>query len=376
MGMLTSELKKYNYFSSLSDGARDVLAEKFTLVNLPAGTEVIHEGDEGEFFYFVKSGRLDVSQKTKFGQVAKLSVIGSGHGFGETALLTCSNCASTVRALTQVGLYRLPRLDFESIIQHETAFKNMLLRKAQEYSQYNKIKTLQPFALLEPDKMYALMARMTQRSYALGEDIIVQGEKGDYYYIIKSGTVAVLQKKKGEKEAKQVALLHEGDAFGEEALIRDDPRNATCRAYEDTVVFALDKTDFDLTMKASYLDNIFTEEISIEGYKDKYVIIDARVPAEYEEEHIEGALSIPTEVLRDRYVSLDPRNAYITYCTNDARGMVAAFLLKNHGLNAKCLRGGISSWEGPTAKGPEQIVERRFQSDRRVGDRRKLSRST
>jgi CRP-like cAMP-binding protein len=332
---------------------------------------VIHEGAESEFFYFVKSGRLEVSQKTKSGQVAKLSIIGSGIGFGETALLTCSNCASTVRAITPISLYQLPRTEFENIIQHETTFKNMLLRKAQEYSQYNKIKTLQPFALLEPDKMYALMARMTQRSYALGEDIIAQGEKGDYYYIIKSGTVAVLQKKKGNNEAKQVALLREGDAFGEEALIRDDPRNATCRAYEDTVVYTLDKADFDLTLRASYLDNIFTEEIALEGYKDKYVIIDARVPAEYEEEHIEGALSIPTEVLRERYTSLDPRKAYITYCTNDARGMVAAFLLKNHGLKAKCLRGGISSWEGPTAKGPQEFIERRFQGDRRATDRRK-----
>ena len=203
--------------------------------------------------------------------------------------------------------------------------------------------------------MYALIARMAERTYSLGEDIIVQGEKGDYYYIIKSGRVAVLQKKKGRTEFKQVALLEEGDGFGEEALIRDDPRNATCRAIEETVVYALDKVDFDQILKSSYLDNIFAEDISVQNYREKYVIIDARVVPEYEQEHIEGALSIPVEVLRKKYTELDPKKAYITYCTNDSRGMVAAFLLKNHGFNAKCLRGGISSWEGPTAIGPDSV---------------------
>ncbi len=43
------------------------------------------------------------------------------------------------------------------------------------------------------------------------------------------------QKKKGEQEAKPVAVLTEGNAFGEEALIHDDSRNATCRAIEETV---------------------------------------------------------------------------------------------------------------------------------------------
>ena len=256
----------------------------------------------------------------------------------------------------EVALYQLPKADFESIMQAEPAFKNVLFKRARDLSFYDKIKTLQPFVLLDPDKMYALLARMVKKTYSLGEDIIVQGEKGDYYYIIKSGRVAVLKKKKGEDGAKQVAILEEGQGFGEEALIRDDPRNATCRAIEETTVYAIDKVDFNKCLKAEFLDDIFAEDIAVQTYRDKYVVIDARVSPEYEQEHIGGALSIPVEVLRDKYKELDPRKAYITYCTNDSRGMVAAFLLKNHGFNAKCLRGGISSWEGPVATGPEVVT--------------------
>jgi CRP-like cAMP-binding protein/rhodanese-related sulfurtransferase len=348
MPIKSSDLRKYRYFSSLTDGAIENLRAKLTIESFSPRTEIIKEGDAGDAFYFVKDGRLEVTRMTKSGLEAKLAIISSGQGFGEMSLLTGSNHINSIRTLTKVTLYKLSKRDFEDTLQHETAFKKALLKRAAEFMEYNEIKTLQPFALLEPDRMFAIMARMEERTYALGEDIIVQGEKGDYYYIIKSGRVAVLKKSKSEREDKQVAVLGEGFAFGEEALIRDDPRNATCRAIEETVVYALDKVDFTQVLQSSFLDNIFAEDIPTDTYLDKYVVIDARVPQEYEEEHIKGALNIPMEVLRQKYDELDKTKNYITYCTNDSRGMTAAFLLKNHGFNARCLRGGVSSWTGPT----------------------------
>jgi len=351
MAPQTADLRKYNYFSGLSQKSLEALAAGFSVAAFAAGAQVVKEGDAGGTFYFIKEGRLEATKKTLCGQEAKLSVIGSGQGFGEMALLSGDARVCSIRALTASTLFSLPKSAFAELVMRESAFRNMLQRKADDHAYYNKIKVLQPFALLDPDRMYALMARMNERTYAAGEDIIVQGEKGDYYYIVKSGRVEVLKKGKDREEASRVAVLTEGDGFGEEALIRDDPRNATCRAMEDTVVCALDKVDFSQILKASFLDNIFAEDINLETYRDKYVIIDARVPEEYGEEHIQGAVSIPVEALRRKYVELDPKKEYITYCTNDARGMVAAFLLKNHGFKARCLRGGISSWSGPVAAG-------------------------
>ncbi len=351
MELKSSDLKKYKYFSTLTEAGLEALSGKLITVDFPAKTEIIKEGSPGDNFYFIKSGRLEVTKTTKSGQQAKLAIITSGQGFGEMSLLTGSTRFCSVRTLTGVTLYQLAKKDFEQLVQRETAFRNVLLKKAGEYSEYNKIKVLQPFALLEPDRMYAILARMIEKTYSLGEDIIVQGEKGDFYYVIKSGRVAVLQKKKGEQETKQLAVLGEGDAFGEEALIRSDPRNATCRAIEETMVYALDKVDFAEVMQASFMDSIFVEDISTENYLDKYVVIDARVPKDYEAEHIKGAINIPMEVLRQKYAELDRTKSYITYCSiNDSRGMTSAFLLKNNGFNAKCLRGGVSSWEGPIVR--------------------------
>ena len=355
MELVSSDLEKYTFFSSLSDNSLEVLSKRINPLNFPAGSQIIEENAVGDSFYFVRQGQLEVTKKTRLGKDAKISVISSGRGFGEMALLTCSLRSCSVRAITDVALFALPRTDFEEVVLNEAAFKDTLLREVEDFSQYNRIKTLQPFQLLEPAKMYAGMEKMTVRTYAPGENIIDQGEKGDCYYIIKSGSVSILKKNKGEDESKQIAAIGEGEAFGEEALIRDDPRNATCRAIGETTVLVLDKQDFEQIVKAAFLENIFPEEISLDTYLDEYVVIDTRIPAEYEEEHIYGAVNIPVEVLRRQCEDFDPSKKYITYCLNDSRGMVAAFLLRNRGFNAKCLRGGISGWAGQLVTGSDGI---------------------
>jgi CRP-like cAMP-binding protein/rhodanese-related sulfurtransferase len=353
MELTASDLRKYNYFSCLSGEALGFISSNFKQVRYPAGSCITKEGDEGEAFYFIQDGRLEVSKKGRSGNDVFLSVIGSGLGFGEMALLTYAARSTSVRAATDSVVLRLSKPVFEKIVSGELAFKSRLLQNIRDYTRYNKVKTLQPFELLEPEKVYVAIEKMVEKTYLPGDDIIVQGEKGDNYYIIKSGSVAVLKKKKGEQETKKIVELGSGDAFGEEALIRDDPRNATCRAMEETTVYTLTKQDFNLIVKSVFLENIFPEDVNIDTYLDEYVIIDARIPLEYEEEHIYGALNIPVEVLRQKCVGFDPGKKYITYCLNDSRGMVAAFLLKNRGFNARCLRGGVSGWLGKVESGSD-----------------------
>ncbi|MBI5074167.1 MAG: cyclic nucleotide-binding domain-containing protein [Nitrospirae bacterium] len=355
MELTHADLRKYTYFSGLSQSSLQVLADRIRTVDFPAGSVIVEEGSVGDAFYFVQKGELIVTKKTNSGPEAQLSVVRSGQGFGEMALLTCSIRSSSVHTITDCTLYELQKKDFEEVLLHESAFKERLNRRADDLSEITKIKTLQPFALLDPEKMCAVMEAMTEESYAPGENIIVQGDRGNTYYIIRSGRVAVLKKKKGDEELHQIAALGEGEAFGEEALIRDDPRNATCRAIEATTVFVLQKKDFNQIVRSAFIDNIFPEEISLDTYLDDYMLIDARIPSEYEEEHIHGAINIPVELLRQKCTEFDRSKRYITYCLNDSRGMVAAFLLKNRGFDAKCLRGGVSAWPGALVTGSDGI---------------------
>lgn len=344
-----ARLKKYVYFSNLSDGALDTVCQRLKVVDLPAGAPIIEEGNPAGSLYFMVRGEVEVARRTKWGHDAKLSVIRAGEGFGEEALVTCLARSCTVKALTNVRLFALPRADFDEVLLGESGFAGMLQQRIDDHAQFNQIKSLQPFALLEPEKMPALTSKLAEKSCAPGEDIIVQGDRGDAYYIVKSGRVAVLVKER-HTEPVQVAELGAGEGFGEEALIRDKPRNATVRALAPTTVLVLAKEDFNRILMASYIDYAYAEEIAVEEM-NRYVFIDARIRPEYEEEHIAGAVSIPLEVLRQKYAELDPTLEYLTYCTNDSRGTAAAFLLRSHGFRARSIRGGLSAWEGPVSTG-------------------------
>lgn len=80
------------------------------------------------------------------------------------------------------------------------------------------------------------------RMYAAGEIIIRQGEPGDCMYVIQSGQVEVLQRE-GDKEF-CLAVLAEGECFGEMALFEREVRCVTVRALGEVRALTVDKKTF------------------------------------------------------------------------------------------------------------------------------------
>ncbi|MGZ8577942.1 MAG: cyclic nucleotide-binding domain-containing protein, partial [Actinomycetota bacterium] len=68
--------------------------------------------------------------------------------------------------------------------------------------------------------------------------LIRQGERGDRFFIIETGEVAI------EVDGREVARSSAGTYFGEIALLRDAPRMATVRAVTDVALLALDRVPF------------------------------------------------------------------------------------------------------------------------------------
>lgn len=344
-----NELKQYSFFSRLSDSSLEILSAKMTLVRLPAGSEIISEGAPGDAFFFIKSGTVEVSQKAHGNKTTPVSVMKSGEYFGETALITCSPRFATVTAKTDVVLLKLLKADFDEIIMLDSTFSQILGKQVKGYTQFTDIKALDPFVMLPPEKIAMLLNKLNEQTYPAGEDIITQGEEGDKYYLVKSGRAAVYKKTSGAGD-RQVALLGEGEAFGEEALITGARRNATVRTLSETVVLALSREDFASIIKPSFLENI-SPEAAVKKAEEGAVFIDVRMQIEYEEEHISGAINMPLVELRKRCRELDPYNEYYVYSLTGARGATAAFILKLNGFEAKNLKGGLYAWPGPVTEG-------------------------
>ncbi len=77
------------------------------------------------------------------------------------------------------------------------------------------------------------------RTYADKECIIRQGEAGDCMYVVQMGKVEVVREEGGAEVS--LAVLDEGDFFGEMALFEKEVRSATVRSLGESCVLTVDR---------------------------------------------------------------------------------------------------------------------------------------
>jgi len=105
------------------------------------------------------------------------------------------------------------------------------------------------FADLSPNTLAEIADQMIVHEADRGDRIVRQGDAGDLFYLIRSGSVDVFIEEDGQE--KKVAKLLQGQYFGEAALITDEPRNASIIAHEKSVFYALGKEDFRAVLEQS-----------------------------------------------------------------------------------------------------------------------------
>lgn len=74
-----------------------------------------------------------------------------------------------------------------------------------------------------------------------------------------------------------------------------------------------------------------------------YILLDVRSELEYENSHIEGAVNIPLDSLRERLNELDQSKTIVEYCQVGLRGYVADRILSQKGYQVLNVTGGYKS---------------------------------
>jgi len=108
----------------------------------------------------------------------------------------------------------------------------------------NLLKSVPLLAKLTDKEKQQLAACLTVKHYKDGKNIVVQGDEGHGFYIIKEGNVVVEAMQGDSKKATELGRLKKGDFFGETALITSSRRGATVRALGDVKCFYLDRKSF------------------------------------------------------------------------------------------------------------------------------------
>lgn len=175
-----------------------------------------------------------------------------------------------------------------------------------------------------------------------GQIVIKQGAPGDYFYMIKTGRCRVVQKSEPDAASAVVADLEAGDAFGEDALVSDAPRNATVAALTPGALMRLAKHDFDPLLKEPLLQRV-TQADAVSLVTAGAQLIDVRTENEYRTAHLHGSINIPLIRLRAAAAELDKGRKFVAYCNTGNRSAAAAYLLAERGFDSYVMSDGIDA---------------------------------
>jgi len=103
---------------------------------------------------------------------------------------------------------------------------------------------------------------MVEKSYRKGAVIIEERTEAERFFIIYRGKIEITKKFEGDEEF-VLSVQSDGDFFGEMALLDEQPRSATARAIEPTIVLETSRKNFEtLLYKAPMLAYRIMRELS------------------------------------------------------------------------------------------------------------------
>lgn len=223
-------LKSVTMFEKLNENTLRQIADILKVSKFLINEKIIKQGEVGDKFYLIVDGKVSVTQSSLGSSSRELIQLTRGKYFGELALISNEPRKANVIAIEPVICYTIDKQTFNSVLgtlkDAETESIGITILK--------KVKILQG---LTEKQLHTIAKCLEIINYYDGNEIIIQGEEGDKFYMIVSGEVIVYV------NHVEVARLKSGSYFGEMALMNDERRNATITAAGDVTCLTLNRTE-------------------------------------------------------------------------------------------------------------------------------------
>lgn len=239
-------LRNVELFEKLTQGNLEKIADVMVMRKYQPDERIIKQGDQGDVFFMIQTGRVVVSQSQGFGaKQVELVRLGPGKYFGELALIEDAPRKASVTASTAVTCWTLDRANFLSLFGSidEAVNESVGIQMLQ------KVKLLES---LSERQLQTISKCLVSEDFGENEVIIRQGDVGDSFFMIAEGEVSV------QVNHVQVAKLESGSYFGEMSLLSNERRSATVTALTQCKCLVLSRQDF--TELLGPLDAIIQKE--------------------------------------------------------------------------------------------------------------------
>ena len=231
-------LQSVPFLAPLTLSELEHIARQCTTEVVAPGHVIVREGEIGDRMYVIERGGVQILTTSFDGSDVVLARLGPGQWFGEQALRPggTGRRNASVRAIEECSLVVLSRELLHSLLEQNSELLAMLRAKGEEQRalRSNRLRegVFASLGLESGSGDYRI------EKYPAGQAVFHQGDPGDRLYLILSGRAQVERTDGGER--KILAELMPGQFFGELAILRDAPRNATVAAAEDLEVVSLD----------------------------------------------------------------------------------------------------------------------------------------
>jgi CRP-like cAMP-binding protein len=273
-------------------------------VRFPKGSYIIipESSRIADRFFIIREGKVHISREMQIVAEEQGDILGPGDFFGVVSTMAAFSHIETARAMTDVVLISVRQDQFGQLIQNNVAVAIKILlqfsrrmrhlnealtmltlkksddsnaahlidvaayyakqrRYKQAYYAYHRYITCCPngeHVSLAREHIQKISANVTDvklnfeatemnRAYKKDDMIFAEGEPGEEFFIIKSGSVKITKITNNSEIL--LAVLKAGDIFGEMALLESKPRTACAIAYEDCGLMVVNRKNFDQMIK-------------------------------------------------------------------------------------------------------------------------------
>lgn len=229
-------LKGVDLFAGASEAFFEDLTHSMAQDQHGLGVKLFSEGDVGNTFYYIQSGRVRLSFQ---GQT--LAELHPGTFFGEGALLSENARNATAEILEDATFLTISRENFHFLLQKHPQMQAQIQR-VDEVRQRSRSSQALATHLLSCIPLFQGISGIEQlgksairRSVTAGAIVLEQGTTGDSLLLIVSGVVRV------ERNGVELAELREGSLLGEGAVLSGQPRSASVIAAVNTTILELSR---------------------------------------------------------------------------------------------------------------------------------------
>lgn len=322
-------LRVFTPFDTLIPEYLDKVADKAVVRDFSKGTIVFKRGRELSETYYLIAGEIDL--------IDAQFVITSIDETSEARRSPLTNSSPTqvsARAKTDVKLLCVER-DFLDLVMawSESGDDSALTADNEDGDWMSYLLQAPLFAKVPPGNISQLFTRFHEQKVAADAIVVKEGERGDLFYVLKSGSATVI-----DAGGNILAALRPGDYFGEEALVGDTTRNATIKMLTAGKLMCLQKEDFKELLHEPVTRFISAEELQQRPANAPCQLLDVRLAVERRFQHVPGSRNIPLGNLRRVLAELDPHTAYVVTDDGGRRSDVAAQLLNQAGFETFILQ--------------------------------------